>query len=101
VSDNFQFSSSSFANVDTTLNPPAGVDGHGFESPIHAVAFTYPFNMTGHPAATVRAGFSDEGLPVGLQLVAAHGREDLLLQVARAYERVRPFDTWPREPRGG
>jgi aspartyl-tRNA(Asn)/glutamyl-tRNA(Gln) amidotransferase subunit A len=78
---------------------PAVVDGERLASPIHAVAFTYPFNMTGHPAATVRAGFGDDGLPVGLQLVAERGREDLLLQVARAYERVRPFDGWPREPR--
>jgi aspartyl-tRNA(Asn)/glutamyl-tRNA(Gln) amidotransferase subunit A len=79
---------------------PETIDGERLASPIHAVAFTYPFNLTGHPAATVRAGFSDERLPVGLQLVAARGREDLLLQVARAYERVRPFDAWPREPRG-
>jgi aspartyl-tRNA(Asn)/glutamyl-tRNA(Gln) amidotransferase subunit A len=78
---------------------PDGVDGEKFASPIHAVAFTYPFNMTGHPAVTVRAGFADDGLPVGLQIVAERGREDLLLQVARAYERVRPFEPWPREPR--
>jgi aspartyl-tRNA(Asn)/glutamyl-tRNA(Gln) amidotransferase subunit A len=75
---------------------PSGVDGERFESPIHAVAFTYPFNMTGHPAATVRAGFSDDGMPVGLQLVAERGRDDLILQVAHAWERVRPFDEWPR-----
>jgi aspartyl-tRNA(Asn)/glutamyl-tRNA(Gln) amidotransferase subunit A len=79
---------------------PEKIDGHPLTSPIHAVAFTYPFNMTGHPAATVRAGLSDEGLPVGLQLVAPHGREDLLLQVARAWERVRPFEPWPRQPAG-
>jgi aspartyl-tRNA(Asn)/glutamyl-tRNA(Gln) amidotransferase subunit A len=102
-----------FARYDLLLTPtlpttafPAGgplpdrVEGEKLTSPIHAVAFTYPFNLTGHPAATVRAGFSDEGLPVGLQLVAERGREDLLLQVARAYERARPFDEWPREPRG-
>ena len=80
---------------------PTGVDGEPFASPLHAVAFTYPFNLTGHPACTVRAGFSDDGLPVGLQMVAQRGREDLLLQVARAWERVRPFDQWPIEPRSG
>ena len=102
-----------FARYDLLLTPtlptvafpaggpmPEGVEGEPFASPIHAVAFTYPFNLTGHPAATVRAGFADDGLPVGLQLVAQRGREDLLLQVARVYERVRPFDEWPREPRG-
>jgi aspartyl-tRNA(Asn)/glutamyl-tRNA(Gln) amidotransferase subunit A len=80
---------------------PAGADGEKFASPIHAVAFTYPFNMTGNPAATVRAGLSPDELPIGLQLVASHGREELLLQVARAYERERPFDRWPETPRPG
>src|SRR5438105_426133 len=75
---------------------PEGTGEAPFASPLHAVAFTYPFNLTGHPAATVRAGFADDGLPVGLQLVAERGREDLLLQVARAYERARPFEPWPR-----
>jgi aspartyl-tRNA(Asn)/glutamyl-tRNA(Gln) amidotransferase subunit A len=102
-----------FARYDVLLTPtlptaafaaggplPAGAGGERFASPIHAVAFTYPFNMTGHPAATVRAGFSDDGLPVGLQLVAERGRDALLLQVARAWERVRPNDEWPPEPRG-
>jgi aspartyl-tRNA(Asn)/glutamyl-tRNA(Gln) amidotransferase subunit A len=100
-----------FARYDVLLTPtlptaafaaggplPDGAGGERFASPIHAVAFTYPFNMTGHPAATVRAGFSDDGLPVGLQLVAERGRDALLLQVARAWERVRPYDEWPREP---
>jgi aspartyl-tRNA(Asn)/glutamyl-tRNA(Gln) amidotransferase subunit A len=102
-----------FARYDLLLTPtmpttafaaggplPDAVDGEPLASPLHAVAFTYPFNMTGHPAATVRAGFADDGLPVGLQLVAARGREDLLLRVARVWERVRPFDGWPQEPRG-
>ncbi len=80
---------------------PTGVDGQEFASPMHVVAFTYPFNLSGHPACTVRAGFTAEGLPVGLQLVADRGREDLLLQAARAYERLRPFDGWPTEPRVG
>ena len=79
---------------------PAIIDGEPLTSAMHALAFTYPFNLTGHPAATVRAGLSGDGLPIGLQLVADRGREDLLLQVARAYERVRPFDPWPGEPRG-
>jgi len=79
---------------------PAVIDGEPLTSAMHALAFTYPFNLTGHPAATVRAGLSRDGLPIGLQLVAARGREELLLQVARAYERVRPFDGWPDVPRG-
>lgn len=77
---------------------PAGADGEPFASPIHAVAFTHPFNLTGHPASTVRAGLGDDGLPVGLQIVAERGQEHLLLKVARAWERVRPFEPWPRLP---
>jgi aspartyl-tRNA(Asn)/glutamyl-tRNA(Gln) amidotransferase subunit A len=80
---------------------PSGVGGETFDSPMHFVAFTYPFNMTGHPACTVRAGFADDGLPVGLQMVAPRGREDVLLQVARAWERSRPADEWPAELRDG
>jgi len=97
-----------FARYDLLLTPtlptpafaaegplPAGVGGEPFASPIHAVAFTYPFNLTGHPAATVRVGFADDGLPVGLQLVAERGREDLLLQVARVWEEAAPVHRWP------
>ncbi len=64
--------------------------------PAGVAAFTIPFNLSWHPAATVRAGLSRAGLPVGLQLVAPHHREDLLLRVARAFERERPAHPhWP------
>jgi aspartyl-tRNA(Asn)/glutamyl-tRNA(Gln) amidotransferase subunit A len=59
-------------------------------------SFTIPFNLSWHPAATVRAGFSKAGLPVGLQIVAPRHRDDLVLQAARAFERERPwFEEWP------
>jgi len=74
---------------------PNEVDGVRFESPMHAVAFSYPFNLSGHPAATVRAGFTAARLPVGLQIVAERHRDELVLQAARAFERVRPMDDWP------
>ncbi|MEU6390626.1 amidase [Streptomyces sp. NPDC046939] len=45
--------------------------------------FTYPFNMTQQPAATVPVGL-DQGLPVGMQVVAARHRDDLVLRVAHA-----------------
>jgi aspartyl-tRNA(Asn)/glutamyl-tRNA(Gln) amidotransferase subunit A len=78
---------------------PDGVDGERFPSPLHAVAFSYPFNMTGHPACTIPIGLADDGLPVGLQLVAERGREDLLLRVARAWEAAHPFPAYPETPR--
>lgn len=46
--------------------------------------FTYPFNMTQQPAATVPVGTDADGLPVGLQLVAARHRDDLVLRAAHA-----------------
>ncbi len=46
--------------------------------------FTYPFNMTQQPAASVPVGTDGDGLPVGLQLVAARHRDDLVLRAAHA-----------------
>jgi len=60
-----------------------------------AGSFTIPFNLSWHPAASVRAGFSRAGLPVGLQIVGPRHRDDLVLQAARAFERVRPWQEWP------
>lgn len=60
------------------------------------MAYTAPFNITGQPAISVPAGFTAEGLPLGAQLVAAYGREDLLFQVAAELEDAQPWrDTRP------
>jgi aspartyl-tRNA(Asn)/glutamyl-tRNA(Gln) amidotransferase subunit A len=59
-------------------------------------AFTIPFNLSWHPAGTVRAGFSKLGLPVGLQIVAPRHRDDRVLQAAWAFEQARPWaEDWP------
>ena len=61
------------------------------------IAYTYPFNFSCHPAVSLRAGLSDDRLPVGLQLVAPRLREDRLLQISAQYEQLRPWRTqWPR-----
>jgi len=75
--------------------PPATIDGH--EVPLMGVvAFTYPFNFSGHPAASVPAGLTSAGLPAGLQIIGPRHRDDLVLQAARAYEMARPWvGYWP------
>ncbi|HZY42457.1 MAG TPA: amidase, partial [Anaerolineae bacterium] len=50
--------------------------------------FTRMFNLTGQPALVVPCGFTGTGLPIGLQLVGAQWREDMILHVARAYEQA-------------
>jgi aspartyl-tRNA(Asn)/glutamyl-tRNA(Gln) amidotransferase subunit A len=76
---------------------PAEIDGEPITNPLRVVAFTYPFNLSRHPAATVRAGLTDSGLPCGLQIVGPYHREDLVLQASYAYEQERPWnDVWPK-----
>ena len=53
--------------------------------------FTAPFNVSGHPAVSLPLGESREGLPIGVQLVAPLGCEDLLLQVAAELEQAMPW----------
>jgi len=75
--------------------PPAEIDGHPIPL-LGAVAFTYPFNLSGHPAATVPAGLTRNGLPAGLQIIGPRQRDDLVLQASYAYEQMRPWDDhWP------
>lgn len=53
--------------------------------------FTAVFNVSGHPAISLPLGESTAGLPIGVQLVAPLGREDLLLQVAAQFEQAMPW----------
>lgn len=62
-----------------------------FRGAIPAGAFTAVFNATGQPAASLPLYWSDAGLPIGVQLVAAYGREDLILRAAAQLERARPW----------
>jgi len=55
------------------------------------VYYTYPFNLTGNPAASIPCGFTGGGLPVGLQMVAGTNRETDLLRASAAFEEARPW----------
>lgn len=60
-------------------------------SPIGWMAFTYPFNLTGQPAASVPCGFTKYGLPIGLQIVGRRHDDVGVLRLAAAFERLRPW----------
>ncbi len=55
------------------------------------VTFCSPFDVTGQPAISLPLHWNDDGLPIGVQLVAAYGREDVLLRVAAQLEAARPW----------
>jgi aspartyl-tRNA(Asn)/glutamyl-tRNA(Gln) amidotransferase subunit A len=64
------------------------IDGQAVEVRSALLSLTCPWNLTGHPALTVPAGFVS-GLPVGLQLVGMPGRESLLFELAARIEHAR------------
>lgn len=53
--------------------------------------YTYPFNLTGQPAASLPVGFTSAGLPVGLQLIARINRESDIFRAAAAFEAAYPW----------
>jgi aspartyl-tRNA(Asn)/glutamyl-tRNA(Gln) amidotransferase subunit A len=73
-------------------------DGHFGADWLAWTPYSYPFNLTLQPAASVPCGLTQAGLPVGLQIVGPMHRDDLVLRASRAFESIRP---WPSlsEPR--
>ena len=60
--------------------------------------FTYPFNLTQQPAASVPCGFTAQGLPIGLQIVGPRYGDALVLRAARAFEAAHPQPTLAPSP---
>jgi aspartyl-tRNA(Asn)/glutamyl-tRNA(Gln) amidotransferase subunit A len=61
--------------------------------------FTWPFNLTGQPAISIPCGWTNDGLPLGLQLVGRRGADGLVLRVAAAIEKEAPWSgRHPKEP---
>ncbi len=84
-----------------TLNePPAKIGEHlaqpgdpmaGMKRAAQFVAYTPPFNTSGQPAISLPLTWNDDGLPIGIHLVAAFGREDVLFRVAAQLESAHPW----------
>jgi aspartyl-tRNA(Asn)/glutamyl-tRNA(Gln) amidotransferase subunit A len=97
-----------FRNYDLLLTPtlavppfehgiqgPTEIDGRTVE-PFYWLSFTFPFNLTGQPAVTVPAGWTTDGLPVGLQIAGRRLNDSAVLRAAAAYEAAAPWrDRWP------
>ena len=70
---------------------PREIDGHPTPNLFDHLHFTYPFNLTGWPAATLPCGFNREGLPIALQVVAGWHQDALCLRAAAAFESIQPW----------
>ncbi len=66
------------------------------ENPLGWIPYTFPINLTRNPAASVPCGFTDAGLPVGLQVIGPLFAEAVVLRACRAYEEANPWHLhWP------
>lgn len=73
------------------LDTVTEIDGKAVDPWWGYFPFTFPINMAGLPAVSIPAGFSTDGLPIGLQLVGRRGAEEILVTAAAALERTRPW----------
>ena len=75
---------------DKGTDGPTVINGKGVP-PTGFTAFTFPFNLTGHPAASIPCGWSSDNLPVGMQIIGNRFNELLILQASSAFEEIAPW----------
>jgi aspartyl-tRNA(Asn)/glutamyl-tRNA(Gln) amidotransferase subunit A len=90
-----------FSDWDLLLTPtmPIAAFAAGYDSPPQSgrgqwndwMQFTYPFNLTRHPALSIPCGFTKAGLPVGLQIVGPLAGDQRVLRAAHAFEQTHPL----------
>jgi aspartyl-tRNA(Asn)/glutamyl-tRNA(Gln) amidotransferase subunit A len=92
-----------FARYDLLLTPTMPTTAFAADEPIPTMVagrrtsgfgytpFTYPFNLTGQPAASVPVGFTDDGLPVGMQIVGRRHADRTVLAASAAFEAACPW----------
>ena len=93
-----------FASYDFILSPVAPITAFAAElayptddpdKPFEHIAFTVPYNMSAHPAASVNCGFSTSGLPIGVQIAGPRFHDLPVLRVAAFIESHSAPSTWP------
>ena len=102
-----------FEDVDVLVTPTLGrtafdldvdnptVDGESVHR-MHGWTLTWPLNLSGHPAASIPAGFDDDGLPIGMQVVGNRLGDGDVIAASAAIEDAIPWkDAYPPDAIGG
>ncbi|MGB8212209.1 MAG: amidase [Anaerolineales bacterium] len=72
----------------TPISAPSVENSEAIEAARHLTRFTRPFNLSGLPALSLPCGFTETGLPIGLQIVSKHWGEAIVLQAGHAFEQA-------------